>query len=469
MPLSRSLGSMARFLPALAALWVSALVVPAALAAAPAGEVIYAHGLTSIQRTGEPARFVAKGDAISEGDVISTGPKGFAVIGLKDGSKMTLRPDTSFAVDKFSHGGKEEAGLFRLLKGGVRAITGLIGKRNPQGMRVSTTTATIGIRGTGFDARLCEADCANEVRPAARKDVPPSAELIVARIATHSGSGSLIAPDGQTRPISNGAPLFNGDTVRTDKESYAVVAFRDRSKATVISESEFKLENVRFSGPLYDQGNFVVRVVKGGVRALTGLLAKREPKSVQINMITAVIGIRGTGVDGRLSLDCVAGACSDAAFAYTWEGSIVLQAGGRSIVIDTDRAGVYNPAQDRLVVLDQVPQFFLDETVPRPDTVEVNFENLFAFVSIEGHPAGLYIGMFDGHVEFAGSGGYIDLGPGEAGYLGEGQTVPVRLVRYPDFLLTDPYPRPDKFDEQTIRLLDVLNPGGNPGDLICEL
>ena len=42
-------------------------------AAAPAGEVVYAHGLTSIQRDGEPARFVTKGDAINEGDVISTG------------------------------------------------------------------------------------------------------------------------------------------------------------------------------------------------------------------------------------------------------------------------------------------------------------------------------------------------------------------------------------------------------------
>jgi hypothetical protein len=467
MPLSRSLGSMARFLPALATLWVSALLVPAALAAAPAGEVIYAHGLTSIQREGEPARFVTKGDAISEGDVISTGPKGFAVIGLKDGSKMTLRPDTSFAVEKFSHGGKEEAGFFRLVKGGVRAVTGLIGKRNPQGMRVNTATATIGIRGTNFDARICEADCATEGQ-VGQKAVPPSAEMIVGRVAQHSGTGTLVGTDGQTRSISNGAPLFNGDTVRTDKASYAVLAFRDRSKVTVIAESEFKLENVRFSGAQSDQGNFVVRIVRGGARTLTGLLAKREPKTVQINLITAVIGIRGTGVDGRLALDCIAGSCSEAAFAYTWEGAVFLQVGDRSIVIDTDRAGVYNPAQDRLALLDTVPQFFLDETAPRPDQVDVDFDNLFRITGLDGYPAGLYIGMLDGHVVFAGRGGSVDLGSGESGYLGEGD-IPIRLARYPDFLLNDPYPRPDKFDESTVRLLDVLNPGGGPGSLICEM
>ena len=62
----------------------------------------------------------------------------------------------------------------------------------------------------------------------------------------------------------------------------------------------------------------------------------------------------------------------------------------------------------------------------------------------------------------------IDLGPGESGYVGESDS-PIRLTRYPDFLLNDPYPRPDKFDETTIRLLDVLNPGGGPGSLICEI
>jgi len=458
-----------RALGSLIFLWLAlAYGNPLAAAATPAGEVIYAHGITSAQRPGEAARFVTKGDPISEGDVMSTGPKGFAVIGLKDGTKMTLRPNTEFAVEKFSHGGKEEAGFFRLLKGGVRAITGLIGKRNPQGMRVSTTTATIGIRGTSFDARICEADCAKDLR-AARKDAPPAAELIVARVAAHSGSGTVVAPNGQARPNSKGAPLFNGDTVRTDKDAYAVLAFRDRSKVTVVSESEFKLENVRFSGPQAEQGSFVVRIVKGGVRALTGLLAKREPKSVQFNMITAVIGIRGTGVDGRFALDCVAGTCSEAAFAYTWEGAVALQVGQRSVLIETGRAGVFNPAQDRLVLLDKVPQFFLDETAPRPDTVEVDFDNLFGTTGVEGFPAGLYIGMLDGHVEFAGRAGFIDLGPGEAGYLGEGQDAPVRLQQYPSFLLTDPYPRPDKFDEQTIRLLDVLNPGGGPGDVICEM
>lgn len=439
-----------------------------AFAAQPAGEVVYAHGITSVQRPGEVPRFVAKGDPLSEGDIISTGDRGFAVLGFKDGSKMTLRPNTTFAIDKFAHGAGEETGLFRLVKGGLRALTGLIGKRNPQGMRVSTTTATIGIRGTSFDARLCEADCAKEIKTA-KKDAVSPMELIVARVALVSGTATVIGPDGQTRPVSRGTPLFTGDTVRTDKGAYAVLAFRDQSKVTVIADSDFKLENVRFSTPQADSGNFVVRVVKGGARVLTGLLAKREPKIVQVNMITAVIGIRGTGFDNRLELDCVAGSCSQAAFVYTWEGAVAVQVGQRSLVVEMDRAGVYNPAQDRLVLLDRIPQFFLDETAPRPDKVVVDFDNLFGAQSVDASESGLYVSVRDGHVELTGSAGAIDLGPGEAGYLGAGMTIPIRLTLTPSFLLNDPYPLPEKFDEQTIRLLDVLNPGGSPGGLICEM
>lgn len=51
---------------------------------------------------------------------------------------------------------------FRLLKGGFRAVSGLIGKSDPAEYRVSTPVATIGIRGTDYLVILCDAACAND-------------------------------------------------------------------------------------------------------------------------------------------------------------------------------------------------------------------------------------------------------------------------------------------------------------------
>lgn len=465
--------SLARLQPG--SLWVAALLMAclawvlaaaSAFAAQPVGEVVYAHGIASAQRPGDGPRFVAKGDTLNEGDVVTTSIRGFTVIGLKDGTKVTLRPDTSFVIEKYNDVAGQESGLFTLLKGGIRALTGMTAKRKPRSVQFKTASGALEIKGTSFDARICEDDCTQDTRTIAKRN---AVQDIVARIAVFAGPSAVIGRDGKPRVVTVGMPLVNGETVRTEKDAYVVLAFRDESKVTVVSDSEFKLQDVRFAGPKADSGNFIVRVVRGGARALTGLLAKREPKSVRVEMLTATIGIRGTGVDGRLAPECISGKCTGAAYAYTWEGAIALQVGERAIVIETGRAGVFNPAQDRLILLDQIPQFFLDETAPRPDEVKVDFDALFGPTGAEVFPHGLYVGLRDGSVEFLGRTGSLGLETGESGFLGEGQGTPVRLTRTPPFLDQDPYPAPENFDEQTIRLLEILNPGGNPGDLICEL
>jgi hypothetical protein len=280
----------------------------------------------------------------------------------------------------------------------------------------------------------------------------------------------VVAANGQARPAGRGTPLVNGDAVRTEKGSYAVIAFRDQSKITVTAESEFKLENVKFSGAKADSGNFAVRVVRGGARALTGLLARNQPQNVQVRMLTSVVGVRGTGIDAMFGLDCIApNQCAQGAFVHTWEGVVALEEGGRSLVIPTGQTGVFNPTFQRLTLIERRPQFMIDEPAPRPDEVPVDFDNLFGVVQLDGFPTGLYAYVRDGHIEFFGRMRSIDLGPGESGYLQDGADTPVRLADTPLFMLNDPYPLPEQFNEGTIRLLDVLNLGGRPGDVICEV
>ena len=445
------------------------LLASTPLAAQPIGDVVHVQGIASAQRPGEPARFLQKGDALNQGDVINTAARGYAVIQLRDDSKITLRPDTTFAIPEYRQGTANEGMLVRLLKGGMRAVTGLMAKRNPQSVRINAGTATIGIRGTSFDARLCGTDCAQEGRTGDRPAVSlAQQEAIVARIAATVGSVSLVGADGQARPAVKGAPLANGESVRTQKDAYAVVAFRDRTVVSVIADSELKLENVRFSAAQPASDNFLVRIVRGGARALTGALAKRDPKAVRFNVGTATIGIRGTGLDGRIALDCVAGACNESAFVYTWDGAVSFDVGGRSLLVEKDRAAVHNPARDRFLVLDKVPEFFITETAPRPDKVAVDFDNLFGTASLDGAPPGLYVLTREGHIELASEGRSIDLGPGDSGYTAEGRP-PVRLTVTPTFMLFDPTPLPDKFDPSATRLMDLLNMGGRAGDLICEI
>jgi hypothetical protein len=460
------------------------------------GEVTFAQGAVSAQRPGEPPRFLIQGDPIGQGDVISTSARGFAQIGLKDGTKMTLRPNTQFAVTRFSQRPGEESIAMQLLRGGLRAITGLVSKAGPDRMRLQTTTATIGVRGTEFDARLCEGECRNEQRAAQPAPAAAAQEAVVARVAALSGAVVAVGASGAPRALAADAALFNGERVRTAAGSWAVLAFRDRSVITVVSASEVRIEDVRVRPQQPEQESFVVRLLTGGLRALTGQIAARNPRSVRFQTTTATIGVRGTGLDLRIAQHCIGETCTgESTFAYPWSRSIVFlsdkdlilpfkdgtpgdAAGVRSgkdltwyditLEVETGRAGVFNPAQKQVLLLDQVPAFFLEEVAPRPDELKVDFDRLFALSRFNDAPPGLYVGVRDGNVSLIGPDGLIDLGPLESGFLAEGSARPVRFANLPAFLFNDPFPTPD-IPGSKVRILPLIGLGSEAGSTACEV
>ncbi|MFC5548290.1 FecR family protein [Massilia aerilata] len=93
---------------------------------------------------------------IENGDTLVSEKNTYAQIRFVDNSEITLKPGTTFRVENFNYdAGKPEAdsAAFDLVKGGLRSITGLLGKRNKEKFSLKTPSATIGIRGTTFLAQ----------------------------------------------------------------------------------------------------------------------------------------------------------------------------------------------------------------------------------------------------------------------------------------------------------------------------
>jgi hypothetical protein len=129
------------------------LSTPAALAAV-AGKVQFVYGNVKVTTAGA-TRSLRKGDRIAEGDLISTAVSSSAQIKMLDGGFVAIRPNTQMKFDKFIFNGKQdgsERSFFSLLKGGFRAVTGLIGSKNKRNYRIKTPSATIGIRGTDHES-----------------------------------------------------------------------------------------------------------------------------------------------------------------------------------------------------------------------------------------------------------------------------------------------------------------------------
>lgn len=426
-----------------------AIVLPAK-ATEPVGKVLSSQGVTSLQRTGATARITGAGDALLAGDVLSTGPGSVAFIELADGSRMSLRPSTVFAVDEFvTEAGKENAAL-RLFKGGMRAITGFLSKRNPESFKIKTQTATIGIRGTDFDARLCDKDCSEDARKLAAKPV-------VARIAMVSGNASVLAADGQRRPLAAGGALVSGETVETGPASLAVVVFSDETRITLQADARFKLEDYHYKGAAGESDRSVFRLFKGAMRMVTGLIGKASPQQVRIHTAVATIGIRGTGLDtacgGACAGDAPGGGSEqpgDGLFLHTWSGTTDLTSGSGTVVVPTGGTGFVGAANQPPVALSGIPGFMRNNPAPRPDTIAPQRPDQFGAAQApagaggpEEGAAGLHVWVRDGQVTVDQNGTRIDLGPGQAGFAAPtpGQ-FPVRFDMPPLFMRSDPTPRP---------------------------
>lgn len=134
-----------------------ALAYPLAGQAATGASIDFAAGSVVAVNAAGAQRPLTKGSEVANGDTIRTGEGGRAQIRFSDGALMSLQPQTEFRVDNYQFSGKadgEEKGFFSLLKGGLRTITGLVGRSNRDNYKVSTNVATIGIRGTEYSAML---------------------------------------------------------------------------------------------------------------------------------------------------------------------------------------------------------------------------------------------------------------------------------------------------------------------------
>lgn len=121
---------------------------PIARVASVQGEV------TAASPTTKNLRRLQEGSGVWPGEVVSTADNAWIGLVFNDDSRTVLRKGSEFRVGDYRFIEAEPQSdhfAVDLLRGALRAISGRLGKRNPQRIEYNTVTATIGIRGTGFD------------------------------------------------------------------------------------------------------------------------------------------------------------------------------------------------------------------------------------------------------------------------------------------------------------------------------
>ncbi|HEC12200.1 MAG TPA: hypothetical protein ENI80_02970, partial [Acidiferrobacteraceae bacterium] len=343
--------------------------------------------------------------------------------------------------------------VFKLIKGGLRAITGLISKLNPGGYNVQTPVATLGIRGTEFDVRLCTQDCAAEEK-AAKPVKTAVGSKVVARVALRKGGLKARSITGKTRDIATGGPIYKGDTLITAKDSFAVIAFRDDTRITLQPGTEFVVQDYRYQAGQAGVSNALFNLIKGGLRAVTGAIGKLNPSGFKVRSPTATIGIRGTGFDFYHS---------NPTYAWVWLGEITFELPSGTLVLTEGQTVFLPKLGGKPVILGEVPVFIKKQPGPRPDKIKIDLDKMFGATGQQEIKPGLWVFVHDGHVQVDS----VDLGAGE-GAFADGHKV-VRVEVIPAFMLQDLFPRPGQLDPRTLKLLGTLKGELSNKNVECEV
>ncbi|MBU2222692.1 MAG: FecR family protein [Gammaproteobacteria bacterium] len=131
---------------------------PAVSAEEQAGKTIMARGTVSATAE-QQNRALKRQSPVYRVDLVSTGADSSSQLRMMDGGLLSMQADTELAIRnyQFDQGRSESSVSMELLKGGLRTITGTL----PQSGKIyqlDTPVATIGVRGTHYEAILQQGD-----------------------------------------------------------------------------------------------------------------------------------------------------------------------------------------------------------------------------------------------------------------------------------------------------------------------
>lgn len=171
-----------------------------------AGTVTLVTGHASAATAAGGVRDLVKGGPVYAGETIITSASSFVNIEFTDGGRVLLRPESRFAIERYQYAGagsppaggaapvQQESAFFHLLKGGFRAVSGLIGHVRHEDYAVQTPVATIGIRGTDYEIRYCNGDC-GDIQPTPANGL--YAGVSSGAIGLTNGTGQTVTSQGQ--------------------------------------------------------------------------------------------------------------------------------------------------------------------------------------------------------------------------------------------------------------------------------
>ena len=196
------------------ACWLGLLLAPVCAFAQVFGTVDAVNGPVSIVSADGATVTPVVGHKLLVGQTVLTQADGELHAVTEDGGLLALRPNTTFKMLQYQSTQDSKSVIdMSLVLGALRSITGWIGKLNPSAYRVTTSTATVGIRGTDHEVTVVEAGNGRD-HPGTYDSVLEGATVVRSaqgELHLEAGQHGFAARDGQGSPrLLSERPEFLG-------------------------------------------------------------------------------------------------------------------------------------------------------------------------------------------------------------------------------------------------------------------
>ena len=139
---------------------------------------------------------------------------------------------------------------------------------------------------------------------------------------THmSGTLAAMKADGTSRVLSVKSNIESGETLSTQKDTFARIKFTDGGEVVLRPNTVFKIDAYSYDENKPKEDSFLVSLMKGGARFVSGLVGKSNRDAYAVKTQTATIGIRGTDY-GVLVCQGDCKDLGDGTYTNTYDGTI---------------------------------------------------------------------------------------------------------------------------------------------------
>lgn len=108
------------------------------------------------------------------------------------------------------------------------------------------------------------------------------------------GAAQLIDLSGKARPIERGAEIRQGDRIVTEDGALVQMKMTDGALVSVRTNTDVTVEKYKHDEKSAQNSNMLLKLARGALRSITGLIGGSNPDAYKIVTPTATIGIRGT-------------------------------------------------------------------------------------------------------------------------------------------------------------------------------